>query len=284
MAPFVTDEYTQLRTVLLCQPDHFRLQPINEIAKGFIRQGVCPDPARVQREHREFAAALEASGVEILWVESRPTMPYQVFTRDIGVTTPQGVLLGRFFEPIRRGEETIAARILEREALLWRKLKNAEGVAFEGGDFMYLDQRTAALGLGARTTRAGAEQVQSALAEIGIEVILIPFPSRYLHLDLIFNVVGERVAVACPQALPDEFLRLVRKRGFTLIEEPPEGAFRLNCNLLAVNKGTVISPAANAEVNRRLRSLGFEVIEVDLRDLLMGGGGPRCMSFPLRRG
>ncbi|MBL7065651.1 MAG: nitrate reductase [Anaerolineae bacterium] len=283
MTPFITNGYGKLRRVLLCRPDYFELQPINEIANEFIRRGERPNPRRVQREHREFAAAIEATGAEIVWVEPQPAMPYQVFTRDVGVTTRDGVLLGCFFQPVRQGEEEATVRALEGDVPLWRRVKKADGVAFEGGDFMYLDERTAALGMGARTTRAGAECVRAIMAEIGVEVIPVPFDPQYLHIDMVFNVVGERVAVACLPVLPDGFVKLVRERGFELIEEPPRGVFRLNCNLLAVDDGVVISTASNTGVNSRLRALGFKVIEVDLHDLLMGGGGPHCMSFPIQR-
>jgi len=280
---FVSNEYSKLESVLLCRPDHFELQPINEIASEFIRRGELPDPERVQREHRDFAAAIEGAGVEVVWVEPRPNLPYQVFTRDIGVVTREGPLLGRFFRTVRHGEEEEATRVLESYGPIWRALDKEEGVAFEGGDFMYLDEKTVALGIGARTTRAGADRVQATMAEIGVEVIPVVFDEQYLHIDMIFNVVSDRVAVVCLEALPDEFVRLVRNRGFELIEEPPEGVFSLNCNLLALDEGRVLSTTSNKSVNSRLRALGIEVVEVDLRDLLKGGGGPHCMSFPIRR-
>lgn len=283
MKAFVSNEYNKLESVLLCRPDHFELQPINEIASGFIRRGELPDPERVQREHREFAAAIEGAGVEVVWVEPRPNLPYQVFTRDIGVMTREGMLLGRFFRTVRHGEEEEAARVLESHGPIWRALDKEEGVAFEGGDFMYLDERTVALGIGARTTQAGADRVGATMAEIGVEVIPVAFDEQYLHIDMIFNVVSEGVAVVCLEALPDEFVKLVRKRGFELIEEPPEGVFSLNCNLLALDEGRVLSTTSNENVNGRLRALGIDVVEVDLRDLLKGGGGPHCMSFPIRR-
>lgn len=53
--PFVQNQYGKLEGVLLCRPDHFHLQPINEIASDFLSRGELPDPKRVQREHRDFA-------------------------------------------------------------------------------------------------------------------------------------------------------------------------------------------------------------------------------------
>jgi arginine deiminase len=53
--------------------------------------------------------------------------------------------------------------------------------------------------------------------------------------------------------------------------------------LLALDEGVVLSPARNKEVNTQLKTLGFEVIEIGLDDLLKGGGGPHCMGFPIKR-
>jgi hypothetical protein len=51
----VQNQFGKLESVLLCRPDHFHLQPINEIASDFLSRGELPDPKRVQREHRDFA-------------------------------------------------------------------------------------------------------------------------------------------------------------------------------------------------------------------------------------
>lgn len=280
---YVADEYSRLESVLLCRPVNFELRPINEIAAEYFKQGAFPDPARIEREHRDFAAALESYGVQIVWVEPRPDLHYQVFTRDVGVTTRAGILNGAFYLPVRQGEGEEALSAARPWAPLWRNLDASDGSVFEGGDFMYLDENTVALGLGARTNETGARQIAAYMAELGVEVIPVRFDARYLHLDMILNIIGERLAVACPEALPEDFVTLLKQRGFTLVEEKAEGVSRLNCNLLAVDNAVVLSAAWNQSVNQRLRSLGASVIEVDLIDILKGGGGPHCMSFPLKR-
>ena len=108
----VKNEFGKLRSVLLCKPVHFALQPINVIAEGFIRQGALPSQDKVLREHEGFAQALAEAGVEIVWADPDPDLAYQVFTRDVGVMTPRGVLLGTFYEDVRHGEETRAEMAL----------------------------------------------------------------------------------------------------------------------------------------------------------------------------
>jgi N-dimethylarginine dimethylaminohydrolase len=279
----VRNEYGRLRSVLLCKPEYFALQPINVIAESFIQQAALPDREAALREHEGFARALMDEGAELVWVEPHPELPYQVFTRDIGVTTPHGVLLGAFRERIRQGEENHAEVALRGALPIWRRIGGSPGVVFEGGDYMYIDDEHVALGVGARTTPEAAEQLCALGSELGVEIIPVPFDEQYLHLDMIFCTLGERVCTICKDALPDDFVRRVEGWGFEMIEVPVEGVFRLECNLLALDEGRVLSPARNRAVNASLRALGFTVVEVELEELLKGGGGPHCMSFPLER-
>jgi N-dimethylarginine dimethylaminohydrolase len=279
----VRNEWEKLRSVLLCKPEHFALQPINAIAQDFIRQGRPANHEQVLREHQDFARALLDGGVDVVWAEPDPRRPYQVFTRDIGVTTPLGVLLGAFREPLRQGEEQRALAAIKDRVPIWQCIDSGPGAAFEGGDFIYVDEEHALLGMGGRTNPEGVRQVQSLGARLGLEIVAVPFEPKFLHLDMIFNVVGARTCAICGAALPDSILQRVKKWHFETIEVPVEGVMMLNCNLLALAEGVVISPARNVDVNLQLRAFGFEVIEVELAELLKGGGGPHCLCFPLER-
>ena len=279
----VNNQYGKLRSVLLCRPVRFSLKPINVIAERFIREKALPDQERVLKEHEEFSEAFKDAGVSIVWVDPDPAFPFQVFTRDIGVTTKEGIILGSFREKIRQGEEQRAKKALDGHVSTLTKIENGNEVAFEGGDFMYIDEEHVAVGIGARTTRAGVERLQSFEAKIGKEIIPVPFDPQFLHLDMIFCVLSERVCTICINALPEDFVKRIRNCGFEMVEVSEEGVFSLNCNLFALDRGKVISPARNTEVNDKLKALGFEIVEVDLEELLKGGGGPHCMSFPIDR-
>jgi N-dimethylarginine dimethylaminohydrolase len=279
----VHNQYGKLKSVLLCEPVHFSLQPINVIAERFLRENYLPDQARVINEHKGFSEAFIDAGVDIIWADPDPAFPYQVFTRDIGVTTKEGVILGSFREKIRQGEEQQAKNALDGHVPIWKQIESGNKVAFEGGDFMYIDEEHVAVGIGARTTKAGVEQLRSFEEKLGKEIIPVPFDPQFLHLDMIFCVLSERVCTICPNALPENFVKRIRNCGFEMIEVPEEGVFNLECNLLALDKDTIISPARNTQVNNKLKALGFKLAEVELEELLKGGGGPHCMSFPIDR-
>lgn len=95
---------------------------------------------------------------------------------------------------------------------------------------------------------------------------------------------AKKIAVVCKEALPKWFIRMLEKRGFTLINVPQEGVFKHHCNLQNIGNNKVISFKNNVEVNRQMKELGLEVIEINLEEILKGGGGPHCMTFPLERG
>lgn len=279
----VVNEYGKLRKVLLCEPCNFALHPINVIAAKFIEAGQEANLDRALKEHKEFVQALESLGVEVVWVPPEPRFPYQVFTRDIGVATKAGAIIGNFRENVRKGEEKVAEGVLKKHLRILQRIGEKLIGNFEGGDFIYIDENTVALGMGARTDREGIKLVQGIMGELGVEVTLVPFEPHYLHLDMIFSVVGCGLCVCCLEALPKEFRSFIVERGFRTIDVPPADVFELACNLLAVGDDIVVSPERNKVVNERLKALGFEVLEVYLEELLKGGGGPHCMTFPISR-
>jgi N-dimethylarginine dimethylaminohydrolase len=280
---YATTGYGKLRSVLLCKPTFYEFMPVNETAKSHLEKGEKLDRQRAFHEHQNLADAISETGAEIVWVEPKKEMPYQVFTRDLGITTAQGALLGPFTFPMRRGEEDVAAPFIEQKVPVWKKIPSQDGVVFEGGDFMYMDDHTVALGIGARTTPKGAEIVKNYMAELEVEVIPVTFHPRFCHIDMIFNVIAEKICVACVSALNADFLRRLKDGKWQIVETTPDDVLTLLGNLFAVDVGVIISPVHNKRINSALRALGVKIIEVELEELLKGGGGPHCMTFPLLR-
>lgn len=96
------NEYGPLKKVLLSKPQHFRIiSPINVIQEKNKDEKI--DSNKACQEHETFAQALAAQGVEVVFAENHEHYPYQVNTRDLGVTTPKGIVFGRFNTPYRWG-------------------------------------------------------------------------------------------------------------------------------------------------------------------------------------
>ena len=277
----VTSEYRKLRKVALCKPDHYRWLPINEPATKVIREGQTFELGEAKKQHQEFSDMLTSAGIKVLYVECGKGLCYQVYMRDIGVSTKKGVLLGRFRESLREGEEDLAEEAFTKEGIpiLGKVMKGS----LEGGDIHYVDDETMAIGVGARSTIEGIKEAEEALEGFDLKVIPVEFPERYLHLDLLFVVIGERICVACIELLPNSFIEILKDRRFTILEVSEEEALELKNNVLSLDEKTVLSFKENMRLNEKMEALGFEVLKPEINIFTRGGGGPRCLTFPLER-
>lgn len=277
----VTSEYRKLLKVALCKPDYYRWLPINEPAAKVIREGQTFELGEAKKQHQEFSEMLTSAGVDVLTIECRKGRHYQVYTRDIGVSTKKGVLLGRFRESLREGEEDLAEEAFTKEGIpiVGKVMKGS----LEGGDIHYVDDETMVIGVGARSTIEGIKEVEEALEGFDLKVIPVEFPEKYLHLDLLFVVIGERICVACIELLPNSFIEILKDRGFTILEVSEEEALELKNNVLSLDEKTVLSFKENMRLNEKMEALGFEVLKPEIHIFTRGGGGPRCLTFPLER-
>lgn len=278
---FVPNSTGRLRKVLLCAPDYFSFQPINEITKGVLAKGETADLAAFKREHGDLIQAYRENGVEVELIDSVDGLDYMVYARDFGACLAEGAIIGSFREPIRQDEELHYERKL-RELGVPIIGKVTRG-AFEGGDFWMLDEATVVHGVVARTNWEGLRNAAEILEPLGYNVRGIQLSSQNLHLDMAFNIVAPGVAVCAVEQMPDFFLRMLKKRKFELIEVPSSGVFKHHCNIQCLGDGRVLTFAGNTKVNEKLKALGLEVITPEITQILKGGGGPHCMTFPLLR-
>jgi arginine deiminase len=189
--------------------------------------------------------------------------------------------------------------------------------SIEGGDVLVLSPTTVVVGLGERTAPAAVEILARRLFAAGsverVIVIHLRHHRSVMHLDTVFTMVDvdtfnvfpgilESVDVhtlvpgtsrqidvesapnleeALRVALESETIRFVPTGGDAigrLREQWDDGN-----NTLALEPGVVVAYARNVETNRRLRSSGIEVLEIDASELCRGRGGSRCMTQPIRR-
>ena len=278
----VDSEHGRLRDVLLCQPDNFHWLETSAITRATLASGRRFDAEAARRQHAELVAAYQQADVRCHFLEPDPALPYQVFTRDSSVMTPGGAVVTQPAQPWRRGEYAPVIRFYEQAAIPMRGMITAGSL--EGGDVMLLEPGVALIGAGeARTHEAAARQLAAWLAADGWEVRVEPIPERWVHIDVLLGVVGERLAAACVDALSFGVVSWLRARGFELIEVSSADAFLLGANAISLGDDRVLSAAGAARLNEALRAHGLEVLDPDLEMLTLGGGGPHCLAQALRR-
>ena len=97
----------------------------------------------------------------------------------------------------------------------------------EGGDTMWLDHDTLAVGRGFRTNAEGVRQLRGLLEPLGVTVLDydLPYftgPEACLHLLSLISPVDVDLAVAYPPLMPTAFWAELKRRGVRLLEVPEE--------------------------------------------------------------
>jgi len=271
-----------LRDVLLRPPENFRWFGANAVAKETIRRGVTFDRAVALEQHRGFVAAFEAAGVSVHLTESDPGLQYSVYTRDPAIVTPWGVLVGQMYREQRRGEVAPHVRFHQSVDLpIWNWVTAG---SLEGGDVHLVKPGVAMIGVsGNRTSDAGAAQVQTWFEAEGWECRLVPIAEHFLHLDLLISMVNNGLALVCTEVVEDDVVDWLKGHGVRAIPTTYKEAMRLAGNCLSIGGDRVISSEEAAEANARMRAEGITVYDPPLTMFTLAGGGPRCLSQPLRR-
>jgi N-dimethylarginine dimethylaminohydrolase len=282
-APWGVDsEHGRLLDVLVCRPDNFRWLPTSAITRATLDAGHEFHPELAAKQHAEMVSAYEEAGVRCHYLDPEPVLPYQVFARDSSAMGPNGTVITQLAQYWRRGEYAPAIRFHQEQGIPIRAMITAGSL--EGGDVMIVEPGTVLIGAGETRTQEGAAvQLAGWYREDGWEARVQPIPERYVHIDVLVAVLGEKLAAVCAEVLPAAVVQWLRSKGFDLIEVSAEQAFTLGVNAISLGEERVISASAAGELNDALRTRGIEVIEVDLEMFTLGGGGAHCLAQALRR-
>ncbi len=277
----IDSETGALTDVLLCQPDHYEWIKTNAIAVETLRSGRRIDTQQLRSQFRQLEDALDQGGVRRHYVEPEPHLPYQVYTRDSSQTTPWGPVLTQLALPARRGEAASILKFHGPKDGFWRYCSRG---AIEGGDIHIVRPGLLLVGWsGVRTSKEGASQFADWFKQAGWEVRLEYFAEHFLHLDVLFCMATDGLAVACIEALGEEFADWLRTRRVRVIEATYREVMAMSCNLLALGRDRVISPRHSTRINAALRAEGVAVYDPELDLFAAGGGSVHCMTMPLAR-
>ncbi|MCF2945055.1 dimethylarginine dimethylaminohydrolase family protein [Paenibacillus tarimensis] len=241
-----------------------------------------PDLELVQKQHDQLVEALRAEGVEIVYLEGGShLLPDRLYTRDLGMVVPGGIIMGRFALYLRLGETRFAVETLTRLGMPILGL--IQGNAFaEGGSFSMIHDNLAVVGRSERFNQAGIEQLRNILDIHHIELLAVDLPAGKIHLDEAFMMLDRDKALINRDLLPYWFLTHLQDLGIQLIHVDPEDPL-LTINCLAVRPGRVIFPASGVRTSKLLQENGVEVVPVDVSEMYKMGGGIHCMTLPLIR-
>jgi N-dimethylarginine dimethylaminohydrolase len=242
-----------------------------------------------QREHDRLVEIVAAAGAEICPHDADAAGSADaIYVHDPCIVTDAGAVLLNMGKEGRKAEPAAVGATLERLGVpLLARLEGQEHA--EGGDLLWLDARTLAVGIGFRTNAAGAAGLRRILAPAGVEVVEVPLPyfegpEACLHLMSVVSVVDRELAVVYPRLLPVPFWSRLRDAGFRLVEVPDEELATMGANVLALAPGHAVMLEGNPRTRASLERAGCRVDVHRGREIsLKAEGGATCLTRPILR-
>jgi arginine deiminase len=246
-------------------------------------------------------------------------LPNLLFTRDSSVWIRDRAAVTSLAMPARRRETTLTGAIYQHHPRFagTHMLYEPTLEPVEGGDVLLLAPGVLAVGVGERTTPAGAERLARRVfaADLAHTLLVVPIAQERatMHLDTVCTMVDVDAVVMYPNvadalvAYPvtrddDGEPAVGEVQPFLKAAADATGIERMRIidtgldpvtaereqwddgnNTLAIGPRLCVAYERNVETNAQLERAGIEVIRIAGSELGSGRGGPRCMSCPITR-
>jgi len=285
--PNIQNEYSRLEQVLVVPTPKvittftdIGVNPIHAATIAGAREKIIEHPEAAEK-HRSLLSTLENQGIELVYshVTSIKEGHTPLFTRDVGIIIGDKVLPSRMGHDYRSVEVQGLIDVIDPKSIV----QTDRDYMIEGGDIAVLGDGTVLVGIGPRTNINGLQLLQENFPEKEFVPVYPVDPNKAFHIDTVLGVLGNKTLLYLPGLVPEDMVGSLKEKGFNFIEADINEYGSCCTNVLAINDKKVIAPAENTETNRRMSEAGIDVVEVALSGILDQGGGPHCLTLPLRR-
>jgi len=283
------NEYSQITEVAIRSPlysfvDEDKLSSEWEALRFHAK----PQLKEAIHEFSYFRGLLADEGMTIIDLPSSDLLTIDsIYTRDSILISEGGLILCNMGRSSRTPEAQENYKTLSDEGYKIAGQIKAPGT-LEGGDFIWIDNNHAAVGLGPRTNTEGIRQLKEILgAEVNLHVVNLPDPDHpedVLHLMSIISPLDKDLALIYKPLMPETFMNWLNDLGIKFIEVSDAEYLMMGCNVLATAPRSVIMLKDLPEVRLGLEKAGCKIrsykgLEISRK----GEGGPTCLTRPLKR-
>ena len=211
-----------------------------------------------------------------------------IYAHDPVIVTNRGAILGNMGKALREGEPAVVGDFLPQIGVPILGTITGKG-RLEGGDVVWVEEKTIAVGQGYRTNAEGIRQLKELTADFVDEIITVPMPhwqgpDSVLHLMSFISPIDTDLAVVYSKLMPVFFRQWLIERDIKLLEVPDNEYETMACNILAVAPRKCIMLSGNPYTKSMLEAEGVEVWEYRGEEISQKGcGGPTCLTRPILR-
>ncbi len=287
---YCSSMYTPLKHVIVKHPkDAFRSQ--NHLSDEWKTFNYLSEPnfEEALKEYAEFVEILKK------YVDTIDYLPLSdevgldsLYAHDPVKFTPKGAILLKSGKKLRQPEASVYKSFLKDKGISIIGELTGDAVA-DGGDIVWLDDQTLAVGRGYRTNDEAIRQLKEMTAGMVDEFIVVQLPhdlgeAECLHLMSFISMVDKDLAVVHSRLMPVFFRQLLVERGIQLVEVPKDEYDTLGCNVLALAPRVCVIPEGNTVTKQQLIEAGATVFEYKGHQIsVLGTGGPTCLTCPVIR-
>ena len=240
-------------------------------------------------DYENFVSLLKSFDIELHYLpKDKSTSLDSIYTHDPCVISNNGVIICNMGKKSRLPESNNIEKFFNSIQIpILGKIKTP-GI-LEGGDVVWIDNKTIAVGEGYRTNREGIEQLRYLLSDQVETVISVPMPhwtgpQDCLHLMSNLSPIDHNLYLVYSRLLPVSFRKYLLDQNIELIDVPDEEYESMGCNVLAVAPRKVIMISGNSKTKQLLEKNNVEVYTYDGTEIsIKGAGGPTCLTRPFLR-
>ena len=240
-------------------------------------------------DYDQFTRVLESFNCEINYLPLNNNSSIDsIYTHDPCIISNKGVILSKMGKSQRESESFEIKKFFESVNIPILGQIESPGI-LEGGDVVWINEKTVAVGEGYRTNKEGILQLKAILGDLIHEIISVPLPhwtgsNDCLHLMSNLSPIDTNLFLVYSRLLPVPFRKYLIQKKIILIEVPDEEYASMGCNVLAIRPRKVLMMEGNPITKKRLEAYNVDVHVYDGTEIsLKGSGGPTCLTRPFYR-
>lgn len=282
--------YKSIKTIMLKKPTEAFISQENIASSwetyNYIRE---PKYKNVLQEYEVFENIIKDHVEKILYLPKSDSVGLDsIYTHDSVKITKEGAIFFNTGKVLRQKEGKEVEALFKENGIPTLGYITAPG-KMEGGDVVWIDDETVAIGLGYRTNLEGLRQFKALTKGFIKNVITVQMPhangeAECLHLMSVISIVDKDLAVVYSKFMPILFRNWLLDHGYTLVEVDDQEYDNLGSNVLALGPRLCLLMKGNPKIEANLKKQGCIVLTYPGDDVsFLGTGGPTCLTCPIER-
>ena len=230
-----------------------------------------PNIPVMQKEHENLIKAFQGEGVKIHYLmKTMNTKPKLYILKDNAIVLNRRAVTCHFYRSMRRGEEQLVKIRLKELGIKIAGHIYAPGF-MKASDLFFTDNKHAFANVGIETNVSGIEHLKDIM-----KIDVTPIQMENVS-NMQFNFVND-IAVVSEDIPYHPIFPILKEKELDIVIASKEQAEEMAVNFLQIDDYKIVN--VNSSFNKKLKMMGFDVIEVDIKELKKGNCGIRNMVLP----